>query len=271
MSLLSTICVAFPQLPADPKLVYLHAAVTTNDRSERSITGAKQENFKVLEDNRQQKIVYFSDTNPFSVGIVVDGSRQWRDLVKAVVPPVLMQNQSSSDEIFAADSQDQTNEALYQAANRLLREARNTLRVLILFTDRADPGLYSYAKLRDLMKDKEFELYIVSVLPSARSSAPSAQDPTVLRELAELSGGKFFSLDPPRGPEGISQQIAVDLRNQYRLGYQPTNSVADGTWRKIKITVEFTDQKTKKVNKARVRTRSGYYAPVVPAAVSGTK
>jgi hypothetical protein len=86
-----------------------------------------------------------------------------------------------------------------------------------------------------------------------------------------LTGGRFFSLDAWRGPEGISEKIAVDLRNQYRVGYQPTNSVADGTWRKIKITVEFSDPKTKKVNKARVRTRSGYYAPVAPRAVSGTK
>jgi Ca-activated chloride channel family protein len=262
VSLLSTMCVALGQSHVGVDLVYVHAAVATNNGSERPITGISRESFKLSEDNKEQEIAYLSADTSLSAGIVLDGSRAWKDLVKTVVPPVLMNNQRSGDEVFFSDSQDLPNEGLYQAANRLIREARNPMRFLVLFTDRYDPGSYSYSKLRDLMRDQEFELYVVTVPPPARSNQISTPDMTALQDLTALSGGKVFSLISSRDLENLSHKIAVDWRNQYRIGYLPTNSVANGKWRSIKVAVEFRDPKTNKVIKTKVRTKSGYYAPV---------
>jgi hypothetical protein len=264
--LFSTVCVALAQRPADSNLVYVHVAVGTNDSSERAVTGIEKESFKVLEDNKEQAIAYFSaGSNPFSAGIVVDGSREWRDRVKTVLPPLLMNHGSPDDEFFLADSQELTNEVLYQTANVLLQKAHNPLRVLVLFTDRYDPGSYSYSKLRDLFKDKEFELYVVSAPPSPRTNEITTPDMTVLRDLAEFTGGKFFSLVSPNDVERLSSVVTAGWRHQYRIGYEPTNPAADGTWRKIKVTVDLRDPATSKDIKTNVRTKSGYYAPAAPA------
>ena len=66
VSLLSTICVALAH-QTGTNLVYVHAAVTTNDSFERPIIGLSHGSFKVLEDNKEQRIEDFSaDAIPFS-------------------------------------------------------------------------------------------------------------------------------------------------------------------------------------------------------------
>ena len=63
----------------------------------------------------------------------------------------------------------------------------------------------------------------------------------------------------------ISRQVAHDIRNQYTIGYKPTNPRASGGFRTIRV-----EAKGKGHGKLMVRTKSGYYAGVQPAA-SGTK
>jgi len=48
------------------------------------------------------------------------------------------------------------------------------------------------------------------------------------------------------------EQISRELRSQYNIGYVPTNSVKDGTFRKVEIRPKNGDYK--------VQARSGYYA-----------
>jgi hypothetical protein len=51
----------------------------------------------------------------------------------------------------------------------------------------------------------------------------------------------------------IAHQVAHDIRNQYTVGYSPSNLAMDGGFRQIKIVVKAPGNPT-------VRTRSGYYA-----------
>jgi hypothetical protein len=75
-----------------------------------------------------------------------------------------------------------------------------------------------------------------------------------------------------RDLEGVSQKILQELRHGYRIGYRPTNTVEDGKWRKVKVTVEYVDIKKNKVMKLNVRAKDGYYAPIsAAAAVHGKK
>jgi len=254
-----------------PNLVYVHASVTTNDRAERPITGISPGSFKVLEDNKEQEVVSLSADTSFSAGIVLDGSRAWKELAQTVVPSILVKNQRSGDEVFFSDSRDLPNESLYQAANKLIREAHNPMRFLVLLTDRYDPASYSYSKLRDLMKEKEFELYVLTAPPVVRSDQVSTPDMTTLQELTALSGGQFFSLAAPDGLERLTQKIAADWGHHYRIGYQSKFSAANGKWRNIKIVVELRDPATNKVTKTKVRAKGGYYAPPVASVVPGTK
>lgn len=73
-----------------------------------------------------------------------------------------------------------------------------------------------------------------------------------LGALAETSGGVYFKADRPDNLEGVYEKVAADLRTLYSVGYYPTNSTRDGSWRKLKVKIDKPD--------LAVRTRRGYYA-----------
>ncbi len=64
-------------------------------------------------------------------------------------------------------------------------------------------------------------------------------------------------------------QIAHDIRNQYTLGYYPTDSAKDGTYRNVKVQAFAPGSH----HALEVRTRTGYFAPkagpAAPAPASG--
>ena len=56
--------------------------------------------------------------------------------------------------------------------------------------------------------------------------------------------------------ESICTQIARDIRHQYTIGYYPTNTARDGTFRPVRLELI----PPKGHGKLSVRTRTGYYA-----------
>ena len=80
----------------------------------------------------------------------------------------------------------------------------------------------------------------------------------LLKKLAEETGGRsFFPRDLSElGP--ITDQIATDLRTVYAIGYYPTNTKKDGSFRRVDVKV--LDTSMKPDSKLVARTRSGYVA-----------
>jgi VWFA-related protein len=74
----------------------------------------------------------------------------------------------------------------------------------------------------------------------------------VLKQMAEETGGRLFQVDRKNNLDSIFQQIQDEMRTQYAIGYTPTNSKKDGTFRKIDLRTNTKDQK--------VQVRRGYYA-----------
>jgi VWFA-related protein len=72
----------------------------------------------------------------------------------------------------------------------------------------------------------------------------------LLRRAVAQSGGRIAELDGPEELEGGFAEIMNELRQQYVLGYYPSNAQGDGSWREV-------DVKVRGVG-ARVRTRLGY-------------
>ena len=60
----------------------------------------------------------------------------------------------------------------------------------------------------------------------------------------------------------ICEQVARDIRNQYTIGYYPTNSAKDGTFRAVQLQLI----PPKGHGQLSVRTRTGYYAQHASAA-----
>jgi len=85
-----------------------------------------------------------------------------------------------------------------------------------------------------------------------------------LEIIAQRTGGLAFFPKTLDEVDEISRQVAHDIRNQYTIGYKPTNPRASGGFRTIRV-----EAKAKGHGKLLVRTKSGYYAGLQPAA--GTK
>ncbi|MBV9305705.1 MAG: VWA domain-containing protein, partial [Acidobacteriaceae bacterium] len=73
-----------------------------------------------------------------------------------------------------------------------------------------------------------------------------------LRKMSEATGGHVFTVSGKHPLSEIFNQIQEELRNQYSIGYESTNSRRDNTFRHIEIKTDNKDY--------RVQARNGYYA-----------
>jgi Ca-activated chloride channel homolog len=93
--------------------------------------------------------------------------------------------------------------------------------------------------------------------PTVGRGSDDSVDMTVLNRFADDSGGKAWMLSGNftmnRGAEiqGVLDEIAAELRNQYSIGYYPSHELKDGKWHRIQIRV--------KNPKYHVRARKEYF------------
>lgn len=74
----------------------------------------------------------------------------------------------------------------------------------------------------------------------------------VAHEMAEQTGGRVISIRNNDDLDKAFDQISEELRSQYIVAYYPSNTAADGKYRKVKVTAS---------QGLKVLTREGYYAP----------
>jgi Mg-chelatase subunit ChlD len=84
-----------------------------------------------------------------------------------------------------------------------------------------------------------------------------------LRDLAVKSGGELHRADTLASLPDAFANIAAELRNQYSIGYYPTNQARDGKYRKVQV-------RTSRKNVV-IRARPGYRAPGADAGSRGSK
>ena len=81
--------------------------------------------------------------------------------------------------------------------------------------------------------------------------------PGLLREITEQTGGLMFEVDNWRQLPDIASKIGVALRNQYVLGYSPSDLQNDGKYHRVQVKLEL----PKGGPRLRASWRTGYYAP----------
>lgn len=74
-----------------------------------------------------------------------------------------------------------------------------------------------------------------------------------LNLLAQESGGTFYRARKLSDLNGVYEQVINDLGKVYSLGYKPTNSTRDQTWRWVQVSIANREDLV-------ARTRPGYYA-----------
>ena len=73
-----------------------------------------------------------------------------------------------------------------------------------------------------------------------------------LNKMSTQTGGRIFRVNKRNSLEYIFSQIQEEMRNQYSIGYSPTNQARDGSFRKLQIRM--------KPKGLKVQARQGYYA-----------
>lgn len=144
-------------------------------------------------------------------------------------------------------------DAVYLAAHDELAQQVGR-KAMILLTDGEDQG--SQLKIKDAIEAAQKADSIVYVLLCADRGFYGFGGYTgegEMKKLTQETGGRVIEVGNKfeKLKEGFNQ-IANELRSQYNIGYTPTNSQLDGTFRKVEIHTNSKDYK--------IQTRSGYFA-----------
>ena len=135
--------------------------------------------------------------------------------------------------------------------------AKHPKKAILLFTDGIDNvSTHSLAEAIDAAKRSRVAVYTVGLLSA--SGGQAAEDS--LRRIAEASGGQAYFPANVEQARADMEHVAHDLREQYTLGYFPTNAAHDGTWRSVRVEVAPPTGFPQK-SKVNANYRHGYYGP----------
>jgi VWFA-related protein len=149
-------------------------------------------------------------------------------------------------------------DAVYLAANDKLRQEAGR-KIIVMLTDGGDQGSQETLKTATEAAQKANAIVYVILIADRQFYSnggyginladTGARD---MQKLASDTGGRLINVGHDgRKLEDAFQQIQDELRTQYLLSYTPTNSKADGTFRKINLSCG---------KDLRIQTRTGYYA-----------
>ena len=143
-------------------------------------------------------------------------------------------------------------DAVFLAAHdKLSQEAGR--KIIVILTDGEDQGSSETLKsATEAAQKANAIIYVILIADRGFYSGFGYSGDRDMERLATDTGGRVINVgNSGKKLEDAFQQIQDELRTQYLASYTPTNSKADGTYRKINLNC----------GKAlRVQTRKGYYA-----------
>jgi Ca-activated chloride channel family protein len=266
----------FAQFSSGVQLIEVYATVT--DAKGELVTGLRQSDFQVFENDRPQEISAFAAGEfPLTVALGVDRSfsmageplrlaklasqtflRQLkpgdRSMVVAIgnnaeiVAPLSSDHEQQVKAIASLDAWSTTalNDAVIAALDRL--EPEKGRQALVVFSDGVDR--YSEATSGQVIARARRSQALVYPITIGRTRVPAAV------ELATLTGGRSFLLRDPKELERTLSTVARELRYQYLIGYVPNVPARPGLheWRSIRVALK------NPPSGGRVRARDGYTA-----------
>jgi len=260
--------------------------VTVTDARGHQVSGLRQDNFRVFEDGRPQPIAAFHHGDaPVTLGLIVDRSQSMRPKNSALLAVVssLLKSSRLDDELFAVAFNDRvsfalpagrpfTNDAkdLEAALTAAAAEGRTALydgvaeglqqlqlgraqkHALIVVSDGGDnASRRTYAEVLTLARRSDAVIYAVGVLGA--SPIEEEEDAGLLKRLCKDTGGAAYFPKSIAEITEMSTQVARALRDQYTLGFVPSERTDGRAFRKIDVRVTAPGQ-----GRLHVRTRSGY-------------
>jgi VWFA-related protein len=279
------------QRPIHVEVPLVLVPVSVIDPYNRFVTGLGKEHFEIYEDKDEQTIQHFSNEDvPLSAGLLFDASGSMSDKLDKARAAVMQFFRSSNpdDEFFLISFNDRPNQvaeftqdegelqnklnfteakgrtslldAIYLGLHEM-KKARHSRKVLLIFSDGGDNhSRYSEGDIKRAVREADVQIYAIGIYEpySSRSRTPEElAGPSLLTEIAEMTGGRQFPVENPNDLPDIARKIGRELRNLYVLGYTPSNSDRDGKWRKIQVRLN----PPRGLPPLQLFSKSGYYAP----------
>jgi Ca-activated chloride channel homolog len=265
--------------------------VTVTDPYDRIVTGLDQSNFTIYDDKVKQKILSFNNTDaPISVGLIFDTSGSMSDKIQKSKDAALQFFQTSNpqDEFMVIDFNDQPNlvsgftsrfqnlqdrllfvkaggrtallDAIYLGLQEMKKATTDRKALLIISDGGENHSRYTVRDIKQMVKESDVAIYCIGIFEplSSRNRTPEeAAGPSLLSDLASMTGGRMFAVEDPDELPDIAEKISVELRNEYVVGYDPSNLIADGKWHRIKVKLD----PPRGLPPLQLYARTGYYAP----------
>lgn len=283
-----------PVIKTQVSLVNIFA--TVRDKKKHIIPNLKKEDFRVFENDQEQKIAFFSaeKTLPITLGLLIDTSGSEQNRLPAeqeAASRFLNQVMRKGDEAMVVsfdldvdllsdftEDRAQLQRAIHHAqinaagpmvtpgtlpsgpngthfydaiwvvcGEKLATEAGR--KALVIITDAEDFG--SKVRVEEAIEAAQRTNTVVHIL--LVHDPGYGWRPDIAHKIADQTGGRVIEVSSEKHLQEAFDQISEELRSEYTLGYYPTNSARDGTFRKIKVEATEKDMK--------VLARKGYYAP----------
>ena len=150
-------------------------------------------------------------------------------------------------------------DAIYLGISKL-RTARYQRRALLIISDGGDNhSRYSLKETRHIIEEANVLTYGIGIFDDMPVPLLKTVEERLgrqsLAKLTDASGGRTIPADDRRQIPQIAGLISRELRDQYMLGYRPTNQNRDGKWHKIRVRLSAT------AALRHVYYREGYVAP----------
>jgi Ca-activated chloride channel homolog len=272
-------------IKVDVNLVLVPVSIV--DPMNRQVTGLDKQNFVVFEGKEKQEIRHFSSEDaPVSLGAIFDVSGSMADKIERAREAVLefFKTANPQDEFFMiafADKPEQVTDftqsvediegrlvytvpkgrtalldAIYLGLSKM-KDAKYGKKALLIISDGGDNhSRYTESEIKNLVKESDVQIYAIGIYNHYFPTDEERLGPQLLSDITELTGGRAFSIDNPNDLADVATKIGIELRNQYVLGYRPTNPAHDGKWHKIRVKLT----PPKGLPPLRVYAKTGYYA-----------
>ena len=262
---------------------------TVTDPMDRLVTGLDKSNFAIYENGKLQTISSFSTQDaPVSIGIIFDMSGSMSDKIIRARDSILefLKTSNPRDEYFVIGFNDRPEliedftsspnkiearlanvkaghrtallDAIYYGLNKM-KQARYPRKALIVVSDGGDNrSRYTEGEVREAVKESDVQIFSIGIFDPEAATPEERTGPLLLNDISDSSGGRLFKVDDIEEMGDVAAKISALLRNEYVIGYSPTNKKHDGKWRKVKVKV----MPPPGLPPLTVHARNGYYAPL---------
>ncbi|HVT58691.1 MAG TPA: VWA domain-containing protein [Thermoanaerobaculia bacterium] len=232
-------------------------------------------NFHIFDEGQEQKIVTFGRGElPLTAVLLLDSSESMRgELLEAAergasafiaamkpldeamvalfsdrllrITPFVQEPEPLRQALTGIEARGGTavNDYLYMALDLL--ESRQGRRVVVLLSDGSDVNsVLSMTEVLRKARHSQALIYWIqleggekhhSYTTSWRGHLANDKEYKLLQEAVEESGGRIQPVNRVAEIEPVFRGVMQELREQYALGYYPSNLKGDGSWHKIKV------------------------------------